>query len=256
MGAPVKIRFSQIDAFDPSIQARRDAFNEVGLLDLTLASALLSEIFVAWAEANAPFGYDLESPVVVVEGGSVSFSIGGGLFASGLGLVVATSAGLVVAPLAVPAGSILAAAGLFDLVMTWRSRAADIRTRNAEVTKLSEESRKLAAEARMLSAEAGLRAVERQLKQLELDSKQQGRFPIDSHRRPASAVIPRQIVQEGAQEWDTSEEHAHFLLNRVLPTVAAAKQAVPGLNLEVPSMVTASLTSPAKDYSHGSPAEG
>ena len=65
--------------------------------DLAAASAFSSEMFVVLGGANVAILREesINPPEVTLRNGSIEFTIGNGLFASGLGLIVACSAGLV-----------------------------------------------------------------------------------------------------------------------------------------------------------------
>lgn len=89
----------------------------VPLDQLAVMSITVLEIALEVATALEPFTKEVEQPeelrppIVTVSAGSIQFAVGGPLLASGVGLAVAVSAGLVATPIAVPAAAFLAATG-------------------------------------------------------------------------------------------------------------------------------------------------
>jgi hypothetical protein len=176
------------------------------LSDLTASSALLCEICFEVAATNHSFGLTLDPPLVNLQRGSLQYTVGGGLLASGVALVIACGAGLVVAPLGFVGGGVLACTGVVDLALGWRKAVAETRKLRAEAYKLLAEARKLDAEARKLDVEAD-----------ELEHK---RFAEDVYHYRSfaySKLVPRDVVLREAERLGLEEGYANHILNRVLP---------------------------------------
>lgn len=207
-GARITLSLLASPTVDPDYQT---SAGRIPVTDLAVTTGLLVEIFVVLARANRPLGVDLAPPALAVMAGSIQFSIGGGLFATGIGLLVACIGGLVAMPLGagVLAGTTLAGTGLFDLALSWKKTIAESGKLDAEHRKLNAEAAKLEAEAKKLDLEATkLR--------LETATSQETRFA-------ASALIPRSIVRHEAERWSASEPYANHVLNRGLPTLLQAR---------------------------------
>jgi hypothetical protein len=173
----------------------------VRLTDLTGCSAVLFEMFVSICSANRPLGLQetFIPPDVRVEGGSVQFSLGGGMVASGIGLIVACSSGLLAPPaVVISSGIVLASIGLLDLVVGWKQKLA--------------ETRKTQEETRVLSVEHGTTALQhnRRLRELELrigEMELEKARPIaqaeslEESRFAYSGLVPREVVVAEVNRW-------------------------------------------------------
>lgn len=148
----LQIKFSE----RAGLHTEPDSPNEqsVSITDLAATSAALCELFVEVGAANHSLGLTLNPPVVSVQSGSVQYTVGGSLLASGVALVVACGAGIVVAPIGFIGGGVLASAGLIDLALGWRRAVTEHRKLAAEAHKFDAEAHKLEAEARKLELEA------------------------------------------------------------------------------------------------------
>jgi hypothetical protein len=169
-------------------------------------------MFVDLAAAVKPLGLLVdEPPRASVAKGSVQFGVSGGLFATGLGLLVACSAGLVGAPVWGPiAGGAIAAAGGVDLALNWR---------------------KILTESRKADAEARLARIELRIKELELEK---ARLSAErASERSSSALVPRDLVKNEAKSAGMSEAHANHLLNRTLPGYLVLREKMVGWTIIV-----------------------
>lgn len=124
------------------------------LPDVALASVAAMHVVITLDSALHPFGIETKPPDVAISGGSVQLSVSGGLFASGLSLLVASAEGLISTPLAIPAGIALGAVGAIDLIQNWKKRAAEIELLRAEQAERWANRRKLIAEAEIADAQA------------------------------------------------------------------------------------------------------
>lgn len=221
--------------------------------DLLAASAIVVEMSSSLASVNRVFQYERESyprepsgfapPKVQVRSGSIEFAVGGGLFASGLGLVVACSAGIVAAPVIGPAiGITLATAGALDLAFNWYKQEAEAQEKfalvkkiNAETKRTAAETVKLQAEARKTKTEIELAELELATKKLELEKLRLQQQEGTASRQAYSQLIDRGKVKEIAGQSGFSESYANHLLNRSLPTYLAIKQRSPNIQVDVAS---------------------
>jgi hypothetical protein len=200
----------------------------VQLTDLAAASAMMSEMLVVIGAASKAFGreFDVFPPEVEVRGGSVEFAVGGSLFASGIGMVVACSAGLLAAPIVgSAAGLTLSTAGAIELALGWKQRIAETR-------KTEEETRAIRMETDRgfirVAQNARLQQLEIQRKEIELEEarlRMESAETLEPKRRFAfSSLVPRAVVQAQAERWKFTEEYANHLLNRGLPVFSALKR--------------------------------
>jgi hypothetical protein len=112
------------------------------IADIAASSAALCELSMEIAAANYAFGIESDPPSVRVDSGSIQYTVGGSLLASGLGLVVACGAGLVAAgPIGVIGGGVLASAGIIDLAFNWRRGLAESAKLRSEANKLNAKPR-------------------------------------------------------------------------------------------------------------------
>lgn len=127
---------------------------------------MMMEMFVVVGGATKSLGAEISPvpPQVQVESGSAELAVGGGLFGSGIGLIVACAAGLVAAPLVGAAGGVvLASAGVIELALGWKQKIA-------ETEKTKEETRVLRIDHNevVIRQSRKLRELEIQLKEIEL----------------------------------------------------------------------------------------
>ena len=87
------ICFSQYETPEKRQRARAT------ITDAAVAISALTELFTEFALAVQFTEVPIEQPRVDIKGGSVNVVMSGGLFSVGLGLIVATSAGIVTAPI-------------------------------------------------------------------------------------------------------------------------------------------------------------
>lgn len=179
---------------------------DFALNELAASSAMLSEICSEVAAANHSFGLTIPPPIVTLERGSLQYTIGGGLLASGVALVMACGSGLVASPLGLFGGGVLACAGVLDLSVNWVKSIAETRKVKAEAYKLYAEARKLDAEARKLDLEGD-----------ELESKQFDREDYHHRAFAHSKLVPRDVVLREAKRLGLEQGYANHILNRVLP---------------------------------------
>jgi hypothetical protein len=209
------VKFSHPGAFD----------TRMTVSEVAADALVLNELLTSILAVNRAFALPLEMPSVKnVSEGSSDFSLfGQGLLGSGLTLVLACSAGIVSAPLALPIGAAAASMGLVSLVLDWRKAVAEKRKADAETRKTEAEIRKTEAETRKAVAEA---------RKLELEIESDGQVGLRSPY-PASYAVPMEIIRREAEAANMSPEYAIILLNRTLPVAVAIKQTMTGANLEV-----------------------
>jgi hypothetical protein len=169
---------------------------------------MMCDMYVLLGRASIPVTLDIPytPPEVSVAGGSISFEIGGGLFASGLGLIVACSAGLVAPPLVgMVAGASLASVGVIELAIDWKRKIT--------------ETSKTAAEVQLLK-------LERMQKELDLKAAQMREHTASEapSRIAPAAFISSELVASEAERWGITEEFSYHLLNRVLPEYLFLRQ--------------------------------
>jgi hypothetical protein len=208
------------------------------VLDLAMTSTFCSQLFISIASANREVGEQIDPPTAVVASGSVQYTFGGGLFVSGMGLLVACSAGLVGAPVVGPvAGATMAALGIYDLALGWRKQIAVTRKANAD-------GRKADAESKLAELEVKLKEIELEKARLltEADVSFDPRYgpvrrfhPHSSAEQlnlvPDSAEVSRQLVRKTAEEMSMDETYANHLLNRCLAEFRILKQKLAGATI-------------------------
>ena len=201
-------------------------------LPLVAASTMfLTEMLVRQAAATVPVNQAvldddvaMASPRVVISEGSVNINLGGGLFATGIGLVVACAAGMIAAPVVGPiAGVVLATSGAVEMALDWKKKSA-------ETAKLQEEVRTLAQNNDDTSQRQGrlLRELDIEKKKLELINEEleinRKSLELEEKKRalatppaapaavptqqPASALISFRVVQAEARGLGMSEAYA------------------------------------------------
>lgn len=207
------------------------------LSDVLGSSAFLFQVFLDLSAANEACGLRSSLPKIQLNQGSVQITVGGGLFSSGVGLLVACGAGLVGAPLVGPiAGATLATAGVVELAVGWRKAIA--------------EQRKLEAEASKTDAERRLTEINIKIKELELERAylEKNRVigydsvghPMHMERREVSSRIPpecaeisRGSVRQNAGALAMSETYANHMLNRALPNFRLLRQKMAGVEVRL-----------------------
>lgn len=189
----------------------------VCLTDLAAASAMLSEMFTVFGAINMPFLSEIPytPPRVQVRGGSVEFALDKGLFASGIGLIVACSAGLVASPVVgIVSGTVLASVGLIELAIGWKQKITEIRATEEEIR---------------------LRKLEYKAKEIELEMcrirAQQKNFDMESEFAH-SKLVARNIVIVQAKHWGLTEAYANIILNRLLPEYLTLRRYFKDIKIE------------------------
>jgi hypothetical protein len=181
----------------------------------------MTELLLSLGQANNIFDPLSEGefagspPAVSVEAGSVQFTVGGGLFASGIALLAACSAGMVAAPAAAAAsGCTLATAGFIELALNWREKIAQIRKTDAETTVLRLEHDHITVQ-----QSQRLRELEIQAKELELEmARARAMETRDADEISSAGLVPRDVVRREAERLGLSEGYANYILNRTLPS--------------------------------------
>ena len=209
------------------------------LTQMTASSVFLFQLFVDISVANQACGIELLPPEINLSPGSLQVTVGGGLFASGLGLLVACGAGLIGAPVvSAMTGVALGSTGVVDLVLGWRKAAAESRKTFAEATKTD-------AERRLLELDIRLKELELERSKLQSrvvgDQDEFGRPVRISRRclesRAESGEVRRNIVQQHAERLEMSESYANHVLNRALPAFKLMKQKMAGIEVKSPAVL-------------------
>lgn len=225
-------------------ERQRDSLaSTIPVLDLAVAAAFVSELFIDLAAANSVCGVWIEPPEVEIRKGSVEFILGeGGLFASGIGLLVACGTGLIGAPvLGVLAGATLATAGLYDLALGWRKQIAEIRKVEVCVEKTEMENHLAELEVKLKELELErariLSHIEPEYDQYREVNHLRARRPRDETYNfpPESLEVPRKLVQKNAESMNMTETYANHLLNRCLGKYRLLKQKLTGLHISLKS---------------------
>jgi len=197
--------------------------SKVLLTDLAAASAAMTEMFVVLGHATNSLGAEIASPPEVqVKSGSVEIAVGGGLFGSGIGLIVASAAGLVAAPIIGPAaGVVLAGAGIIELALGWKQKIA-------ETEKTREETRilRIDHDEIVVSQSRRVRELDIRLKEIELEKAklQVGAEEKETSSFAASGLVKREVVIAEAERRGLTESAANHILNRGLPTYTALRR--------------------------------
>lgn len=240
MAVPSKSSAEQtiIFALSSDVAKVHDAHLPFGLMQVTTCSIFLFQLFIDICAANQPCGVQILPPEVNLSPGSMQVTVGGGIFSSGLGLLVTCAAGLSGVPTApVTSRVALESAELVEFVLGWRKAAAETRKTFAEATKTE--------------AERGLVELDVRLKKLELeraklkshlvgDQDEFGRSSRVPRRclesRAESGEVTRNIVQQQAERFEVSESYANHVLNRSLPTARLLKQRMAGIDVKLSGM--------------------
>jgi hypothetical protein len=203
------------------------------LAQITASSVFLFQLFVDIFIANQSCGVEIFPPQINLSPGSLQVTVEGGLFASGLGLLVACASGLVGAPVvSAMTGVALRSGDLVDSALGWRKAAAESRKTFAEATKTD-------AERRLLELDIRLKELELERSKLQArvvgDQDEFGRPVRISRRclesRAESSDVRRNVVQQHAERLEMSESYANHVLNRALPTFKLMKQKMAGIEV-------------------------
>lgn len=197
----------------------------VPLDQLAVMSAVVLELTARVAAALRPFvkkanehPEELRPPIVEVRSGSIQFTVGGPLLASGVGLAIATGAGLVFPPAGLVGASLLAVAGVADLAVSWWKAIAEAR-------KATTEERRTSAETPTPEEAQLKRHLELREKQLAIQKAERELAMMDGAATP-SALVPAEEVRMQARAWGLSEAGACHLLNRTLPAVVSSRRVI------------------------------
>lgn len=210
------------------IEPEKNYDNLMRLSDIAIASAILIELLYSFAIAIPYYEIENFTPQVSIEKGSIGFSFNGGMFAAGLALVVACSAGIISAPIIGPiAGLSIASIGAIDLAFDWKNKVLQCKKLEQETEKLKKENRilqmdideRVSSKSRMERLENDLNVIKSNLTNLN----QYGRID-PSCKVPASNMIERKVVQSKAEEMGITEEGAHHILNNMLPNYLVLKK--------------------------------
>lgn len=203
------------------------------ITELASASAIMCEMFVSLAAANRPFGIFINPPDVGVNRGSIEFTVGGGMFATGMGLLVSCSAGIVTAPVIGPiAGIAVASVGLLELALAWKKQVAETR-------KIEEETRILRIQNDVVTVTQSqkIRELEIKQKELELEKARVQAQEEKGTRFAYSSLVDQETVRLIARHYDLTESYVNHILNRSLPHYLALKQYTVGVSVEEPQQV-------------------
>jgi hypothetical protein len=178
----------------------------VALNEIAGTGLALTELVIAIAAANRPFGIEPAMPSATVRSGSIVFDLSGGALAAvGLALVVACASGIVALPIALPvavAGSAATILGLTSSVLDWRIQLGEERNLGLAADKTKLEIRK--GQLELEKTEIELKLTRAQL--------------APARHAPPSSLVPKDEVLRIANQYGLSLPHAHHLLNRALPT--------------------------------------
>jgi hypothetical protein len=205
-----------------------------GLTHVTACSVFLFQLFIDICAANQPCGIQMLPPEINLSPGSLQVTVGGGLFSSGLGLLVACAAGLTGTPTApVMTRVALESAGVVEWVLGWRKAAAETQKTFAEATKTDAEKRLV---------ELDIKVKELELERAKLkghvvgDQDEFGRSTRLNRRclesRAESGEVPRNLVQQHAERFEMPESYANHVLNRALPATRLMKQKMAGIDMK------------------------
>ncbi|HEX4543221.1 MAG TPA: hypothetical protein VH114_08635 [Candidatus Acidoferrum sp.] len=247
---PSKGSSEQTIVFSVSADAtkERQVHLSFGLTHVAACSVFLFQLFIDICAANQPCGIQMIPPEINLSPGSLQVTVGGGLFSSGLGLLVACAAGLTGTPTApVMTRVALESAGVVEWVLGWRKAAAETQKTFAEATKTDAEKRLL---------ELDIRVKELELERAKLkghvvgDQDEFGRSTRVNRRclesRAESSEVPRNVVQQHAERIELSESYANHVLNRALPSARFMKQKMAGIE------VKSSISTTPRRRAHGS----
>jgi hypothetical protein len=209
-----------------------------GLMQVTACTIFLSQLYIDICAANQPCGLQMVPPEINLSPGSVQVTVAGGLFSSGLGLLVACAAGLSGVPTApVTTRVALESAEVVEWVLGWRRAAAETQKTFAEATKTDTERRLVELDIRLKELELERAKVKAHLVG---DQDEFGRPTRVSRRclesQAESGELPRNVVQQHAQRFEMSESYANHVLNRALPSARLLKQKMAGIDVKPSGM--------------------
>jgi hypothetical protein len=211
---------AQLRAFSGGTESNASG---VPLDQLAIMSTVVLELSLEVATALEPFVGNVERPkelyppTVTVDAGSIQLTVGGPLLASGVGLAVATSAGILISPLAIPAASLLAAAGVVDLAIGWWKSIGEGEKARAEAKRLS-------VDAPSKREADDKRALDRRQQELAIQRAEMELAAMSGAAAAASRLISPEEVRRQAELWGFTEPIATHLLNRVLPKTIAVRK--------------------------------
>jgi hypothetical protein len=218
----------------------------VALPLLAASTMFLAEVAVRARAATLAIGAGvsedaavIEAPRVLVSPGSVEINLGGGLFASGVGLLVACAAGMVVAPVVGPvAGVALLTGGAIEMALDWRKKAVETAKLQEELRIVQRDNGAFAEwqQRELRSLEVERKRLEVRKEELEVQQKMLGiqeqkralALPPAAHgtreEAPPSALVSLRVIQAEAAAHGVSEAYAVHLVNRVLPAVVEGRR--------------------------------
>lgn len=206
-----------------------------GLMQVTAASVFLSQLFIDICAANQPCGVEMLPPEINLSPGSVQVTVAGGLFSSGLGLLVGCATGLSGVPTAPVTTSVaLESAEVVEWMLSWRRAAAETQKTFAEATKTDTERRLVELDIRLKEIELERAKVKAHLVD---DQDEFGRSTRVSRRclesRAESGEVSRNVVQHHADRFEMAECYANHVLNRALPSARLLKQKMAGIEVKL-----------------------
>ena len=209
-----------------------------GLMQVTACTIFLSQLFIDICAANQPCGVQMVPPEINLSPASVQVTLAGGLFSSGLGLLVACAAGLSGVPTApVTTRVALESAEVVEWVLGWRRAAAETQKTYAEATKTDTERRLVELDIRLKELELERAKVKAHLVG---DQDEFGRPTRVSRRclesQAESGEVPRNVVQQHAERFEMLESYANHVLNRALPSARLLKQKMAGIDVKPSGM--------------------
>lgn len=181
------------------------------------------------AAAFSPCGVEFSEPTVTLEQGSIQIRVRGGLFASGVGVLLAAATGIVGSPVAAGlAGAALATGGLVGLALDWRRTVT-------ETAKLQGERKLIDAQTRLAEAELAIKEAELQRARVVHG------FPALRSDEPddppwpdaASALIPPDQLEAIARAHGWSPAFVSHVANRGLPSTRHWLSQMTGVRVEV-----------------------
>lgn len=213
---PIDIRFIPLD----NHQNYHIGRNQFLLPELVLTSVLLNELMVEVGKSLNFSSEDFHPPVVTIKKGSINFSVGGGILASGTALIIACASGLVAAPvIGIAGGSVLASLGAIDLAINWREKIQGINKTRGETA--------------LVTKQGELLDLEKQKKSLEI-KKLEVELSIDNQKdkNPPSVLVPLDVVQRESERLGLDEGIANHILNKGLPKYLEMRRYVKEVKLE------------------------
>jgi hypothetical protein len=205
-----------------------------GLMQVAACSVFLSQLFIDICAANQPCGVEMLPPEINLTPGAVQVTVSGGVFASGLGLLVACATGLSGVPTApVTTRVALESAEVVEWMLGWRRAAAETQKTFAEATKTD-------TERRLVELDIKLKELELERAKLKShlvgDEDEFGRSTRIARRclesRAESGEVPRNTIQQHAERFEMSEPYANHVLNRALPGARLLKQKMAGIDVK------------------------